>query len=112
MPLHGIVPNVQQTVYESKPLVLTYTPTTGSTVTLPNTMQDLLVYMNPAGALLALTMVLPSDTSTYIGQTIRVYFTKGITTLTFTGITPLPIAASLDSGFTIQKVAANMWARF
>jgi hypothetical protein len=81
------------------------------TITLPDQARDMFVYINPASTLLALTIVLPNDASTVIGQNIRVFFTQAITGLTFTNINPLPVSAAITTGFTLQKVAANSWVR-
>lgn len=112
MALHGTIPNIQQAIFDTKPAVLSYTPTTGQTITLPDQARDMFVFINPVGTLLALTIMLPNDTSTFVGQSIRVFFTQAITGLTFTNISPLPVSAAITTGFTIHKVATNSWARF
>lgn len=108
MALHGTTP----TISAAKPTVVTATPTTGQTVTLPDQIGDMIAYITPAGTLVALTIALPSDAATVTGQVIRVFVTQAITTLTITNVSPAIATLSLNGSFTLQKVAANAWARF
>lgn len=110
MALHGI--NASQAVYAAKPSIFTASPTTGQTVALPDQVQDILAYITPAGTLLALTIALPSDSVTVVGQVIRVFLTQAITTLTLANITPALTSVALNGSFTLQKVSANTWVRF
>lgn len=111
MSLHGSVPNVQAVVNATKPSIVTASPTTGTTVTLPDQTQDMTAYITPAGTLVALTIALPSDAVTVVGQIIRVFITQAITTLTLASIAPALASVALNGSFTLQKVAANTWIR-
>lgn len=104
MSLHG-------SMNTTKPSLFTSSPTTGGTVTLPDQTQDMTAYITPAGTLVALTIALPSDAVTVVGQIIRVFITQAITTLTLANIAPALASVSLNGSFTLQKVAANTWIR-
>lgn len=105
MALRGAFPNPQ-------PTVLTFTPTTGQTVTIPDQSNSMTIYINPAGTLAAVTLALPSDSVSQVGQVIRVFCTQIVTALTLTNILPnLTTLAAVNSGFTIQKIGANSWIR-
>lgn len=95
----------------TKPSLFTSSPTTGATVTLPDQTQDMTAYITPAGTLVGLTIALPSDLVTVVGQIIRVFITQAITTLTLANIAPALASVSLNGSFTLQKVAANTWIR-
>ena len=112
MAVKAMLPNVVKMVYETKPSVLSYTPTTGQTITIPDLPQDMFVYIAPAGLLLALTIVLPTDAMSFVGQTIRVFCTQPVTALTINPVTPVLSSLALNGGFTLQKVTSNSWARF
>lgn len=111
MSLHGANTNSTQVAYAAKPSIVTASPTTGATVTLPDQIQDMTAYITPAGTLVALTIALPSDAVTVLGQVIRVFITQAITTLTLANIAPALTSVSLNGSFTLQKVAANTWVR-
>ncbi len=112
MSLKGLALSIAQVISATTPLLVSASPTTGQTVTLPDTAQDMIVYLTPAGALLALTLALPSDAVTIIGQTIRVFSTSAVTTVTLSNTVPVLSAIVLNGGYTLQKVAANSWVRF
>lgn len=112
MALHASLPNTQQIIYDTKPIIQTASPTTGQTVTIPDSSRDVLLYITPAGTLLAMTLALPSDSVSVIGQVIRVFFSQAITTLTLANTTPALTTVVLNGSFTLQKVAANTWLRF
>lgn len=109
--LRGFVPNITQMINETKPSVLLFSPTNGATVTLPNQARDMIAYITPAGGLLALTLALPSDASTIVGQTISVFLSQPITVLTTSNVLNAPVSLVLNSGFEIMKVATNTWVR-
>jgi|SRR6478752_6224066 len=89
-------------------------PVSGGTVAINNTGMSGLTVINPAGTLATLTVNLPSDASSRVGQIERIAFLKSITLLTFAGapsIIGAPTAAALGDNIGFQKVAANQWTR-
>lgn len=89
-------------------------PTTGQTVTMNPTAIDQQLYLTPAGTLLALTVNLPADATSRIGQSAIIATSQAITTLTIGGATTIfnPLA-NLSAGdcWEFRKVAANTWVR-
>lgn len=91
-------------------------PVTGGTVSVTNTAMNGLTVVNPAGALATLTVNLPADGVSRIGQIERIAFLKTITALTI-GVTGggtaagAPTSALPNDNFGFQKVAANTWTR-
>lgn len=78
------------------------TPTTGGTVTIANSAApNIHLIVTPAGALLALTVNLPS--SPIDGQTVTIVSSQAVTTLTLGGGTIVS---------TITTLAANAFARY
>jgi hypothetical protein len=99
------------------PIVSTYTPTTGTTVSATTTMADETIACNPAGTLAALTFALPSDGNSRTGQLSRFFSMQIITALTVTATgqtikgTSSFTAFALDGSICYQKIAAATWAR-
>lgn len=74
-----------------------FTPTTGSTVTLTNNQYNII---NPAGALLALTVTLPSSPAN--NDCVFIKFTQNVTTVTYSGGTVVDgITAPTAGGLTV-----------
>lgn len=92
----------------------TATPTTGQTVVMTSDSANRTIWLTPAGPLLALTVTLPSDANSVLGQIVRIGSTQVVTTLTINGaggiLNPVTTLAANDL-FSFQKVAANTWAR-
>lgn len=89
-------------------------PTTGGTVTIINTGMMGLTVINPAATLATLTVNLPADATSKIGQIERICFLRAITLLTVAGATTIlgaPASAALGDNIGFQKVAANQWVR-
>jgi len=89
-------------------------PSTGGTVTVTNTGLTGLTVVNPAGTLATLSITLPADANSTIGQVERIAFLKSITALTINGATTIlgaPVSAVLGDNIGFQKVAANTWTR-
>lgn len=106
--------NVQQMIYDTKPLVTVVTPTTGQTVSITNDSIDRVLWLTPAGTLLALTVNLPSEATSVIGQVVRIGTTAAITTLTVAGATNIlntVTTLALNGVVSFVKVAANTWVR-
>lgn len=70
-------------VGQQKTLISRFIPTSGSTVTIPDNVGDIVVVIAPATDLAALTLAWPS--TPYDGQSVRIVSTKNITTITHTG---------------------------
>jgi len=89
-------------------------PTAGGTVTVINSGLTGLTVINPAGTLATLSVTLPADAASTIGQVERIAFLKAITALTINGATTIlgaPLSAVLGDNIGFQKVAANTWTR-
>ena len=91
------------------------TPTTGQTVQITNNALLGLTVINPAGTLGALTVALPLDASSSIGQIERIAFMKAITALTINAgagmVYGVSSTALLGDNIAFQKIAANTWTR-
>jgi hypothetical protein len=90
------------------------TPTTGQTVTIANQDDDIRLLLNPAGTLLALTIVFPSAPRD--GQMVTICSTQILTGLTLTsGGTILgaltTIAAINGYASYVYDLAGNTWYR-
>lgn len=95
-------------------LYLTASPTTGATVQFTSDSRDQLYYITPAGALLALTITLPSNATSVIGQQVRFCITQAVTALTINGAsTILNTISALTGGELVcfVKVADNVWSQ-
>lgn len=90
----------------------TFSPTTGSTVNYINSSGDLDLFLTPAGTLAALTVTLPSDVSSRIGQICTFACTQDVTTLTINGalfIQNNVTSLVSDQVVNLKKYAANTW---
>lgn len=94
--------------------VQTASPATGATVNMSTLgAADASLFLTPAGTIATLTVNLPADGDSSIGQIRRVLSTQTITTLTVTNTTIIhgwthgTLLAT--NGVTFQKVAANTW---
>lgn len=89
------------------------TPLTGQTVTFRQDSSDGTVYIQPAGAIAALTLNFPSDAVSRIGQICRVASTQNIASLTMTGGVVMDPISSLSANdfFEFHKLKANTWTR-
>jgi len=96
------------------PVSVSYTPTNGSTVTLPTVSNDLFVTLTPAADLATLTMVLPPESADRQNQALRIRSTRNIASLLITGATTVDNADVMLSanGVTVFfKFAPNTWSR-
>lgn len=110
----GVSLATANSLYRAVPTIQNATPTAGQTVNITATSSDVVVWLTPAGTLATLTIALPSDGSTQIGQIIRVSTNQLITLLTVNGATNLfnlPTTLALGGNFNLLKVAANTWVR-
>ncbi len=94
-------------------IVETSVPTTGTTFTMVDDNRDGGYWATPAGTIAALTVTLPSEANSRIGQRRFVGSSQIITTLTVNGATTIygaPTTLAAGGGFTLTKVATNTWA--
>jgi hypothetical protein len=97
----------------SAPTIKTATPTTGQTVAFDNASVDQTLYLTPAGTLLLLTVTLPSNGSSVIGQTVTIATTQTLTGLTVNGAASIinTVTTLLAGSVSFRKTAANTWVR-
>ncbi len=87
-------------------------PTSGQTVSFANNGVDQTLYLTPAGTLAALTVTLPSNASSRIGQAVVIATTQTITALTVNGATNIinnPTTLTGGSAVMLQKMANDTW---
>lgn len=91
----------------------TATPTTGQTVVMNDNTLDGVLYLTPAGTLATLTVTLPTNANSRLGQIRRLSTTQELTGLTINGGTVLNSPTTLTANGTVafQKVAASTWMR-
>lgn len=90
------------------------TPTAGQTVTMTNNAVDSTLNLTPAGTLATLTITLPTNAASRIGQIERITTSQAITTLTINGATTIRgnVTTLAANGFVaFQKIANDTWAR-
>lgn len=104
----------------ASPIVTNSTPTTGTTVSAGTAKKDELLYITPAGTLLALTVTLPAAANCRVSQIVRGFISQIITTLTVnqagsgTVVGSTPVTSSTNAFFAYEcvSVAGNgTWAR-
>jgi hypothetical protein len=95
------------------PVVEAYTPTAGQTVVLADNANSRIVQLVPAALLATLTVTLPTDANSVIGQVVRISSSKAVTLLTVNGATIIGAPSGLILGDNIgfQKTGVNTWAR-
>lgn len=93
------------------PYVKSVSPTTGQTVAFDANSTDQTLYLTPAGTLATLTITMPSDASSALGQTVTIAASQTLTALTINGATIVNTATTLlgSSAVAFRKVAANTW---
>lgn len=89
-------------------------PASGATVVVPDGAANVLMWIT-SGLLATLTVTLPTDGGSFIGQEVQIGTAGGVTILTLNGpgATILNGITALAAGAlnTFEKVAANTWAR-
>ena len=106
-------------VKKNRPIVTTYTPSGGSAVNFNSSTVDETMLLNHDQAITGLTVGLPSNGNSVIGQTIRILpktavnatitYSKGGQTIL--GATPEPTSFTAGTPYAWQKVAASTWFR-
>lgn len=108
----GISQAVADGRYQALGTVKNVSPTTGQTAAFDNASADQVLYITPAGALAALTISLPSDASSRLGQRAVFACSQAVTALTVNGSTNIanpPANLNANDCFAFIKVAANTW---
>ena len=109
--------SLQYPVNALEPLQVTASPVSGGTLALPSDLRDMVVLLTPTAALAALTVTLPPDAATRIGQRIRFCPTQNVA-----GLALVKYAVDGNTGFynavpsfiagqavEIQKQSASTW---
>lgn len=87
-------------------------PTSGATVSFADSPVNTVLYLTPAATLATLTVNLPSDAESSLGQIVRLVSSQEITSLTVAGAANIYIApVSLDPYviYLFVKIAADTW---
>ncbi len=117
--------NAGGTAWESQPwdnsggpAVQSLIPLTGATINMADNAQDGILQLSPAGTLAALTINLPSDAASQLGQRRTIMSTQIITALTLNQIGGSAVflgaaltAMTANQSVTFTKTAANTWTR-
>lgn len=101
-------------LFRALPVSQNVTPTNGQTINVTPTSSDVNLWLSPAGTLATLTITLPADNVSQIGQMVRIGTSQVVTLLTINGATTIfnaPGNLAIGDNFTIEKVAANTWSR-
>ena len=70
--------------------------------------------LTPANMLASLTVTLPPESGSILGQERRIITTQAITSLSVSGATTIinaPAALAANTTVTFEKIAANTWVR-
>lgn len=97
-----------------QPRVVNTSPVAAATVVMTADRRDETAYLTPAGTLATLTVTLPANATSQLGQFARITTTQTLTALTVNGAgTILNNPTTLTAGTTVafQKVANDTWAR-
>lgn len=89
-------------------------PATGATVQMTDNSKDGILQLTPAGTIAALTLTLPAEANTRLGQVRRIFSSQNVTALTIQGATTIyNNVTTMAAGDCIAfvKVGPNMWAR-
>ncbi len=100
--------------YAQLDVIQTNTPATGNTVSMNDNALNGTLYLTPAGTLATLTVTLPTNLNSVIGQIRRIATNNALTILTINGAgTILGNIATLALGASVafQKVASDTWVR-
>lgn len=93
--------------------VQTVVPVNGATVSMTDDDKDGTLHLKPAGALLTLTINVPSNANSRLGQKRCISTTQTITTLTLNGGTLLNGISTINANehISFRKVDSNTWIR-
>lgn len=110
----GILQSFADSRYQYKNTVTKLSPTTGQTVSFANSDVDQIIYLAPAGTLAALTVQLPSEASSRVGQRVTICSSQIVVSLTINGATTVLNTVTsmvVSDCFTFVKIDANTWAK-
>lgn len=96
------------------PIVITMTPEEGQLIELPDTTQEIILNLEPATALNAVTLELPTNAAPREGQRIFVASTMQIDQLTATGPTPVNGAVTMfnpGDNYVYFQNKGQTWSR-
>lgn len=97
-----------------QPRVVNTSPVAGATVVMTADSRDETAYLTPAGTLATLTVTLPANATSRLGQLDRITTTQTLTLLTVNGAATIlnnPTTLAAGASLTFQKVANDTWAR-
>lgn len=97
-----------------RPSVQHASPLSGDTVVMNNTQRVNTLWLTPAGALATLTITLPNDVSTELGQIVFIGSTKAVAALTINGASVIFNAATsllANELLSFQKIDLDTWVR-
>lgn len=92
-------------------------PLTGTNVTFTTVVTDITLYLTPAGTLASLSVNLPTDANSFIGQTCRIFCSQTLTALSVAAPSGSIVGTSVTAlaqytALVFQKVASsNVWIR-
>lgn len=110
----GMSPSTATGMFRQLPINQNASPTTGQTVSITATDRDVNLWLSPAGTIAAVTITLPADGVSQIGQVVRIGSSQIVTLVTINGATTIfnsPGNLAVGDNFSIEKVAANTWSR-
>lgn len=94
--------------------VVRYSPATGGTVSFAANSYDQTIFLTPAATLANLTISLPIEGVSRIGQVVRFGSSKAVTLLAVNGASVVlggQTSLAANTGGSYQKVMANTWIR-
>jgi hypothetical protein len=91
----------------------TASPASGATVVMNDNTIDGLLWITPAATIATLTVTVPTNANSRLGQVRRVATSQDITALTINGATILNAPSTLigNTGFALVKVSTGTWMR-
>lgn len=96
------------------PLVTKIAPTTGQTVAPLTGSVDSTVFIAPAGTLATLTVTIPADGSSTLGDVVTISTTKLLTVLTISGAATIlggVVALAANESVSYKKTDTDTWVR-
>lgn len=111
--LNSMMTELYATATDLSTTMQTAAPTTGATVVCTDTDDNAHLVLTPAGTIATLTVTLPTNANSDVGQRVTISSTQEVTALTVSGsgLTVVPATIPLPAGtaVTYQKVASGVW---
>ncbi len=110
----GLTQSQADAMYATRDFIQASSPTTGQTVVMTDDNRNGTLVLTPAGTLATLTVTLPTEANSQIGQFRSISTTKALTILTVNGAVTIynaPTVMSIGDIITFKKTAANTWMR-